>query len=111
MTLYVWHEGQWYPVGRHVPAPRVHIIGDHMDATKHMADGRTYDSKSAFRAATRAAGCVELGNDAPVGAPPPDVNRAELRNDIRTAFEQLEQGYRPPSAGTVSGKVRMYGDE
>jgi hypothetical protein len=111
VTRYVWHEGQWYPVGPHVLPPRIHIIGDHMAAARHMANGRTYDSKSAFRAATRAAGCVELGNDAPVAPPPPAVNRAELRNDIRTAFEQLEQGYRPQPAETVSGKVRMYGDE
>lgn len=49
------------PVARgDFPTPRV--IGDSMDPTEHI-DGKFYDSKSAFRAVTKAAGCVEVGND------------------------------------------------
>jgi hypothetical protein len=41
--------------------PYVH--DDTMAPSWHPADGRMYDSKSAFRRTTRAAGCVEVGND------------------------------------------------
>lgn len=108
MTRYVWHEGQWVPVGRHVPAPRVHIISDAMAPLQHMGDGRTYDSKSAFRAATRAAGCVELGNDAPATMPGSIFNRAELRRDIATAVQQLEQGKPAPRPAEIMGTARYY---
>lgn len=42
------------------PSPRV--IGDGMEPTEHI-DGRLYDSKSAFRAVTKANGMIEVGND------------------------------------------------
>lgn len=43
------------------PCPRV--IGDTMPALEHV-DGKHYDSKSAFRAVTKAHGYQEVGNDA-----------------------------------------------
>lgn len=49
------------PVARaDLPCPRV--IGDGMEPTEHV-DGKFYDSKSAYRAVTRAHGMVEIGND------------------------------------------------
>lgn len=42
------------------PCPRV--ISDTMPLTEHV-DGKQYDSKSAYRAVTRAHGYVEVGND------------------------------------------------
>lgn len=39
------------------------VISDHMTEARHMADGQYYTSKSAFRKATKAAGCVEVGNE------------------------------------------------
>ena len=49
------------PVARsHLACPRV--IGDGMDPTEHI-DGKHYDSKSAFRAVTKAHGMIEVGND------------------------------------------------
>ena len=42
------------------PCPR--ISSDTMDLTEHI-DGKFYDSKSAFRAVTKANGCIEVGND------------------------------------------------
>lgn len=38
------------------------VIGDGMDPTEHI-DGKLYDSKSAFRAVTKANGCIEVGNE------------------------------------------------
>lgn len=40
-----------------------YVRGDSMRALEHPCDGKFYDSKSAFRAVTKAHGCVELGND------------------------------------------------
>ena len=45
---------------REVNAPFVQQ--DTMAPLEHMADGKTYDSKSAFRRATRETGCVEVGD-------------------------------------------------
>lgn len=39
------------------------VYDDTMPATLNHADNRMYDSKSAFRRATKAAGYVEVGND------------------------------------------------
>ncbi len=38
-------------------------LGAGMKGLRHMATGRRHDSKSAFRADTRASGCQEMGND------------------------------------------------
>lgn len=49
------------PVARsHLACPRV--IGDGMGPTEHV-DGKFYESKSAFRAVTKAHGYIEVGND------------------------------------------------
>lgn len=68
MTTYVMRDGKLVEK-RLAPPPaaangqRVHVISDVMDACKHMATGEVLDSKSEFRKRTRAAGCVEVGND------------------------------------------------
>lgn len=45
------------------PLPGAFVISDEMAPLRHMANGKMYDSKSRFRAATIAAGCREVGND------------------------------------------------
>lgn len=70
------------------------IIRDNMDATKHMANGKMYDSKSEFRKATKASGCIEVGNDSSIINPKPrkfiEPNRRERREDIKRAIYQLK---------------------
>lgn len=51
------------PYGARPVAPRLRLHGDSMDPTWHPVANKTYDSKSAFRAATAAHGCYEVGND------------------------------------------------
>jgi len=41
----------------------LNYISDGMNDTRHMADGKIYDSKSRFRKATKRAGCVEVGTN------------------------------------------------
>ena len=65
------------------------VIRDEMDATRHMADGKYYTSKSKFRGATRDAGCVEVGNEtATLMKPrtPIPLDRQKRREDIRRAL-------------------------
>lgn len=99
---YLWHNGQWVPAVRSYK-PRVgpYIITDTMPALMNHADGRLYDSKSAFRAATKAAGLVEIGNDVPT-APAPRERIGGLEQDVARAYEMVEQGYQTPPLDTIS---------
>ena len=64
------------PVARgSFPCPR--IASDTMDLTEHV-DGKFYDSKSKFRAVTKAHVCVEVGNDP-----------ARLRRPSREVLNQM----------------------
>jgi hypothetical protein len=72
-----------------------HVISDEMGPTRHMCDGRYYDSKARFRQTTRAYGCVEVGNEtATLLKPrkPVELSRAERRDDLRRAIHELRNG-------------------
>lgn len=58
------------------------VHDDTMPALRHMADGRIYESKSRFRAATRAAGCIEVGNDPVASRPPSRKQRDEALHNV-----------------------------
>jgi len=76
-------------------ATGVHVISDEMPATRHMADGQYYTSKAKFRAATRAAGCIEVGNETKALLAPrkPTMPTREQRRDaIRTALRRQLAG-------------------
>ncbi len=66
MTVFVYRNG--HLVDRDTAPPR-HlgpvrgVISDSMPAMRHPSTGKLMDSKSQFRAVTRAHGCVEVGND------------------------------------------------
>ncbi len=67
MTVYVYRNGKL--VDRDTAPPRHSgpvrgVISDAMGtALRHPITGKLMDSKSQFRAVTRAHGCVEVGND------------------------------------------------
>lgn len=106
---YVWHAGDWRDVTDYKRPPRKtpYLIRDTMGAAVHPATGEVLDSKSAFRAVTRAHGLVELGNDAPAAAPvgpqPGDIAR-----DVAEAIQMLEQGYTPPPVEVADAETRIY---
>ena len=60
---FIWRDGRFVEVFRQKPRPRIHVISDSHTPFRSMADGRVYDSKSAYRADLKARGMVELGND------------------------------------------------
>lgn len=107
---FIRHNGAWVPADQFTRPPRAFpsIIRDHCEPMAHPIDGRTYESKSAIRAVTRAHGYVELGNEI---MPPREFKHDNgLEKDIAMAYEAVEQGYRPPPDATASGDIRMYGD-
>jgi len=66
MTVYVMRGGKL--VDRATAPPRDSgpvrgVISDTMQAMRHPITQKIMDSKSKFRAETRAHGCVEVGND------------------------------------------------
>jgi len=63
------------------------ILSDTMSPIRSMADGKMYDSKSAYRNGVHAKGCRIVGNDRldpPKAAPLPRAG-----HDIKKAIQQL----------------------
>lgn len=102
MTTYVWRDvdGKMELVDKATASPlhetmdATHVIRDVMDPTLHMANGRTYDSKHAFRAATRAAGCIEVGDQKNygLGRKAPKLDKRARVEHIKHAIHQLRNG-------------------
>jgi hypothetical protein len=80
------------PARSHLPSPM--IIGDAMDPVEHPCDGRFYDSKSGFRAVTRANDCIEIGNDPARFRRKPRVrpDRKGIREAIQRAANRIKNG-------------------
>ena len=97
MTTYVIRNGKL--VDKRVAPPKgakhgkaSYVISDEMPETRHMADGKHYTSKARFRQATRAAGCIEVGNETSTllkPRKPITLSRADRRDAIRHAIQQL----------------------
>lgn len=99
MATYVLRKGVWY--NREDAPPLIQtfgeapmVISDNMDFTRHMADGKYYTSKAAFRAATKAAGCVEVGTDPAVTRPRKQIklSREKRVQDIKRSIHELKNG-------------------
>lgn len=70
----------------------VFVISDTMQPLKHMGTGEMIDSKAKFRAATRASGCVEIGNEPIKSRPNVKLDGGKRRDDIRRAIYELRNG-------------------
>lgn len=76
----------------------MNFISDSMEPTRHMANGKYYTSKAAFRAATKAAGCIEIGNETKYFTKkrePVKLDRKQRRDDIKKAINELKYGDAP----------------
>ena len=109
MTKYLWHDGRWVEAVR---TPRVSVFPaihrDYMEPATHPGDGKTTDSKSVFRRATKAAGMVELGTDAPKARVKPQT-KAVSKADIAQAWDMVAQGYRPEAPAPIDMETRLIG--
>jgi hypothetical protein len=95
MTTYVYRNGKLVDKSQACDEPKLwktSVISDTMEPTKHMATGRLIDSKARFRAETRAAGCIETGNERITPRKPIPLSREQRRNDIRRAVYNLRNG-------------------
>lgn len=72
------------------------VISDGMPETQHPCTGQYMSSKSAFRAVTKAHGCIEIGNDParhrPRQKPRPD--RKAIRDSLAKARARFNRGER-----------------
>jgi len=64
-----------------------YVITDEMPETRHMADNRMYTSKAKFREATRAHGCIEVGNETATMLKP----RQPVKPDRRKRVEDIKR--------------------
>jgi hypothetical protein len=82
------------PKRSHLATPMV--ISDTMDPVQHPCTGQYMTSKSAFRAETKAHGCIEVGNDParlrPRQKPRPD--RKAIRDSLSKARARFNRGER-----------------
>lgn len=86
---YVMRDGKLVPKSDAAPlrSGGVHIISDHLPDLRHPITGKVMDSKSGFRAVTRAHGCVEVGNE--VQRDTRQINPGNLKADIARAITSL----------------------
>lgn len=80
--------------GVDAPGLGLYVIRDEMEPTRHMADGNHYTSKAKFRAATKAAGCYEIGNEPVRQRKPVPLNREKRREDIKRTIYNIRNGIR-----------------
>jgi hypothetical protein len=74
----------------HGPAPAPMVRTDGMAPLRSMADGRIYDSRSAYYASVRAAGCEIVGDERAPFERRPVFEPGHAGADIKTAIEQLK---------------------
>jgi len=72
----------------HLPMPA--IRSDGMDPIMNHANGLMYDSRSAYERGVKDAGCVIVGDDKLTPSPRPVLSDRELKQDIKTAIDQVE---------------------
>ncbi|HET9285706.1 MAG TPA: hypothetical protein VFR24_27455 [Candidatus Angelobacter sp.] len=77
---------------KHESDNAAYVITDEMPALRHMADGKHYTSKAKFRQATKAAGCIEIGEETKTVLAPRqriELSRSDRRDSIRKAIYEL----------------------
>jgi hypothetical protein len=98
MTVYVWRNGKMVEKHLAPPKPRSgvpYVISDEMPSTRHMATNRYFTSKAKFRAETKAAGCIEIGEESKYMLAPRKqvpLDRAKRREDIKRTIYNLRNG-------------------
>ena len=99
MTTYVLRDGKL--VEKDEASPLHNTLGkgtyltlDGMDHTWHPASGKHFDSKSRFRAETKAHGCIEIGDQKNYGRRTltPKLDNRQRANDIKRAIYELRNG-------------------
>lgn len=89
--IYVMRLGRLVPKRTAEPLVRTSaapsVISDYLPDLRHPSSGKRYDSKSGFRAETRARGLTEVGNETLKDTRRLDIGSAQ--EDIRRAISEL----------------------
>jgi len=92
-TTYVLRGGEliekWRAAPLHPAASAPMVRPDGMTPLRSMADGQVYDSRSAYYASVRAAGCEIVGDERKPFDRRTDVEPGRAGRDIKIAIEQL----------------------
>lgn len=89
---WVYRDGKLVPKNRATPRNVAsYVISDTMVPTLHMANGKTYDSKSKFRRTTKDYHCVEVGDQKfkPREFGPPKLDNRQRAEHIKQAIHEL----------------------
>lgn len=68
--------------------PFHYVISDDLGAVQNPADGKTYDSKSAYYKAVKDAGCVVLGNEKIKPRQTTSISKEALRSGLKEAAQK-----------------------
>lgn len=92
--FYTWRDGEFVELVDRPVEARTQIITDSLPpgGLWHPATGKYVDSKSKFRQFTKAAGCVEVGNE--VQRDSRQWGVANLKNDVIQSMEKIRSGRR-----------------
>ena len=90
VPVFVYRDGQIVPKSSAPPKRGVFVISDVMDPAKHMGTGVLTDSKSHFRAMTKAIGAIEVGTDPAASRPLPkhEPSMTDIVNDVRRSISE-----------------------
>lgn len=92
MTTFVMRKGKLVNKASKKGSKVPYVISDEMAETRHMATGEYMTSKSKFRAATKASGCIEVGNETATLLKPRKfipLSRQDRREAIRHSIQML----------------------
>jgi hypothetical protein len=84
-------------VEKHLAAPRnqsAYVRTDGMDPILSHADGRMYDSKSAYYASVKRSGSEIVGNDTSIFRERQEYRPEGVEQSIKQAIQQLSSGER-----------------
>lgn len=91
-TCHGWHDlnAPWpAECVRHTSADAPFVRTDGMDPIRSMADGQTYDSRSAYYSSVKRAGCEIVGDDRGGFGKRPEFTSTGVERDIKHTIEQL----------------------
>lgn len=94
MATFVYRNGKIVKKTAEIARDAPYVISDEMSATRHMADNKFYTSKHKFREATRAAGCIEVGNSPIPPRKHVPLSQAKRVEDIKRTIYDLKNGIR-----------------
>lgn len=91
MTIYVYRAGRLVDKAKAEPLIRAgaapYVQSDYIPDLRHPSNGKRYDSKSRFRAETKARGLTEIGNETQRDTRRLDV--PNLKEDIARTISEL----------------------